>query len=822
MDSRIDKVLRDAVSLAMKDRVNLNFEYVVLSLIDNEYEKMSEVFEDYIDLSELYDYLEDMEEVKAKELFITKEEFSKVFVLSNIINIMHQIHDVNDDNELLLLLKEQNKKMQKGNTEFTIENLIKALLFASKGLNSYLQEIGLDKVIFLDDVEIGSYKDLENIMKEPFSDLEDSEEIEVGLNILKLRNDESSKKSERSLKEINPISTAKPIKRFSTKDLKEENSKEKLNDRWKKGLITDLREEVKSSTNKLIGRNAEIDDTIRVLCRKTKNNPIHIGEPGVGKTAIIYELARMINEGKVSNKLKDCKIYSLTMGDLLAGARFRGDVEEKLKTVIENIEKEDNCILYIDEIHTIVGAGGNSDENTNDVSNILKPYLAKENKKCKIVGSTTFNEYKRYIQKDGALSRRFQPVIIKEPSKEDTYEIIKGIAKSYEDFHKVKYTEEALKAIVDLSIKYMNDKFLPDKAIDLLDEAGATISKDTTEKVKRAKKITELDIEKLVAKKCNIPEERIGKKEGDALSKLEEKLSKRVFGQDEAIKAIVKKIKLKKAGLIEDNKPIGSFLLVGPTGVGKTEVAKALADNLGVDLIKYDMSEYMEQHSVSKLIGSPAGYVGYDDGAKLVDDIRKHPSCVLLLDEIEKAHAKVFDILLQVLDDAVLTDNKGFKADFKNVIILMTSNAGASNINGNNGSFGFSNLNEKENEHNIIIDKVQSAVKETFRPEFLNRLSQIVVFNSMDEDMAKRIIDKELKNFNEMLKNRNVNVTCTDTLKKYILENGVSKEYGAREIKRVIDVEVKDLLVDELLFGALKKGGKCTIDFADKLLLTVK
>lgn len=557
--------------------------------------------------------------------------------------------------------------------------------------------------------------------------------------------------------------------------------------------------------NPLIGREDELERTIQILCRKEKNNPIHLGEPGVGKTAITYGLAQRINRGEVPEPLKGAKIYALDLGSLLAGTQYRGELEKRLKSLLEDISKEEKPIIYIDEIHNMAGAGAVG-ESSFDTSNMLKPYLASG--RVRFIGATTYEEYKKYFEKNKSLVRRFQNVEIPEPSVEETVAILNGLKKKYEKYHGVKYGKGVLEYAVRMSQKYINERFLPDKAIDLMDEAGAyrrihpldqktqTVGKDI--------------INEILTKICRVPVEAAKQETGDAkaLSTLEKRLKSKVFGQDEAISQVVNAIKFSKAGLQEDHKPLSSFLFVGPTGVGKTEIAKVLSQELGVSLVRFDMSEYTEKHTVAKLIGSPAGYVGYEEGGLLTESIRKNPSSVLLLDEIEKAHPDIFNVLLQVMDYATLTDNQGRKADFRNVIIIMTSNAGASRLG--KMSLGFSNVD-------TTGDVISEEVKRVFQPEFRNRLNKIVVFHSMDDRMGELIAGKKLGELAAMLSQKKVTLTWTEEASKLLKEKGTSREFGAREMDRIIQNQIKPLLVDELLFGKLKRGGKVRLDVKEGL-----
>ena len=570
--------------------------------------------------------------------------------------------------------------------------------------------------------------------------------------------------------------------------------------------LTNVNELVKHNTEPLVGREDIIQRTIQILCRKQKNNPIHIGEPGVGKTAITMGLARKINEGEVPANLKDAEIFELDLGATLAGTQYRGDFEKRIKKILDQLKNKTNPIVYIDEIHNIVGTGALG-AGSLDASNLLKPYLTQG--KIKFIGATTYEEYKKYLEKDKGLVRRFQTIEVKEPTVDETIEILKGIKPHYEAFHHVAYTEEAVEAAARLSHQYINDKYLPDKAIDLLDEAGAYYHANNIE-VGKSKHNAVIDlsiIEATLSRICHIPKQEVEKDEIKVLKNLEKSLKQQVFGQDEAAEKIVKSIKLSRAGLSDANKPVASLLFVGPTGVGKTELAKTLSKELGVKLIRFDMSEYTEKHTASKLIGSPPGYVGYEEGGLLTDAIRKTPYSILLLDEIEKAHQDIYNILLQVMDYATLTDNQGRKADFRNVILIMTSNAGASQIGKKLVGFG---------ERTIDHQAIDEAVKKTFTPEFRNRLTKIIEFNHVDDKMAVQITKKQLEAFKEQLKERNVEINFTRKVVNHISKKGVSNEYGAREIARIIEGDIKPLLVDEILFGKLKKGGTCEIDVKDE------
>lgn len=565
-------------------------------------------------------------------------------------------------------------------------------------------------------------------------------------------------------------------------------------------FTTELTEKAKKGEiEPLIGRQSVLERTIQVLCRRFKNNPIHVGEPGVGKTAITEGLAQMIADGNVPKPLKNAKVYALDMGSLLAGTKFRGDFEERMKRVLNTLLKEENAILFIDEIHTVVGAGAVSG-GTMDASNILKPVLTGGKLKC--IGSTTYEEYKKHFDKDRALSRRFQKIEIPEPTIEETIEILKGLKTKYENFHQVKYTDAAIHTAAELSAKYINDRHLPDKAIDVLDEAGAysRVYGDTAEGKKT--QITPKQIEKIVSQMAKIPEKTVSVSEVKKLQFLEKELKNQIFGQDQPIERVVAAIKTSRAGFRDPNKPIASFLFVGPTGVGKTELAKQLANCMGVPLIRFDMSEYEEKHTISRLIGAPPGYVGYEEGGLLTEAVRKTPYSVLLLDEIEKAHQDIFNILLQVMDYATLTDNNGKKADFRNVILILTSNAGAREIGKSNVGFG---------EQIIKSDIMKTAVDKIFAPEFRNRLDSVVFFNHLNLEMTSLIVKKALKDFQEQLLKKKVHLEVPEEVIQWLSEKSYSPVFGAREVSRLVQEKVKNFFVEEILFGKLSKGGKAIL-----------
>ena len=567
------------------------------------------------------------------------------------------------------------------------------------------------------------------------------------------------------------------------------------------------KEALEGRIDPLIGRSAEIERVVQILARRSKNNPLLVGESGVGKTAIAEGLAKLITENKVPDLIKDSVIYSLDMGALLAGTKYRGDFEERLKAVLKELEEDQSAILFIDEIHTIIGAGATSG-GVMDASNLLKPALAKRG--LQFVGSTTYKEFRGIFEKDRALSRRFQKVEVIEPSIDETFNILKGLKERFEEHHDIKYTEGSLKAAASLSSKHINDRFLPDKAIDVVDEAGAR--QKLVPASKRKKTINELDIEKIVASIARIPEKTVSSSDKKSLEKLEENLKRVIFGQDEAVEKLSSAIKLARAGLRVDEKPVGSFLFSGPTGVGKTEVSKQLALIMGIEFVRFDMSEYMERHTVSRLIGAPPGYVGYDQGGLLTESVNKHPHSVILLDEIEKAHPEVFNILLQVMDHGTLTDNNGRKADFRNTIVIMTTNTGAQDMS--RASMGF-----QSQDHSTDATEM---IKKTFSPEFRNRLDGIIQFNPLPTEVIRTVVDKFLVELQVQLDAQKVQLEVSDEARDWLLENGYDKNMGARPMQRLIQDTIKTILAEEILFGKLAKSGGVASVTLEKDELNVK
>jgi ATP-dependent Clp protease ATP-binding subunit ClpA len=554
----------------------------------------------------------------------------------------------------------------------------------------------------------------------------------------------------------------------------------------------------KGEIDPIVGRTAEIERTIQVLCRRKKNNPLYVGEPGVGKTALAEGLALKISEGDVPEVLKDAKVFALDMGAVLAGTRYRGDFEQRFKSIIGELKKQPNAILFIDEIHTIVGAGS-VQGGSMDASNILKPALAAGELRC--IGSTTYSEYKAAFDRDRALARRFQKIDIGEPTIDETFQILKGLKKFYEQHHGVRYSNEALKTAAELAGKYINDRFLPDKAIDVIDEVGASVKLMPANR--RPKKVSVQMVENTIARMARIPPKTVVANEKARLKSLRSDIKKVIFGQDEAIDSIVDAIQISRAGLGHETKPVGSFLFSGPTGVGKTEVSKQLAEILGIEFIRFDMSEYAEPHTVSRLIGAPPGYVGFDQGGLLTDAIMRTPHAVLVLDEIEKAHPNLFNLLLQVMDSATLTDNNGKKADFRNVILIMTTNAGARELS--SGGVGFRNSSDTKGNAKGVIER-------TFTPEFRNRLDAWVPFRALDVDVIKLIVDKFINELNGQLAEKRVLVRLSEAARIWLAKNGFDARYGARPMARLIHQKIKQPLAHEILFGKLSSGGSVIIE----------
>ncbi len=725
-------------------------------------------------------------------------------------------------NQLNSIFKEAVRFAKRHRHEYlTVEHVFLALLNNREG-EAILKEAGADiitlKKKLIQHLE-STLKPLpENVVREPFETVALSRVIEnmirhiqsaekkeatVG-DLLAALFDEEHSYSVYLLKEqgISKLDILEIISHH--KEVIEHKSKKekKQEDSYLEKFTIDLLEEAREGKiDPVIGRDKEIERVMQILCRRKKNNPLLVGEPGVGKTAIAEGLALKIANDEVPDILQGSKLYSLDMGSLLAGTKYRGDFEKRLKGVIEELKSIPKAILFIDEIHTIVGAGA-TQGGSMDASNMLKPALASGAIRC--IGATTYSEFRNFLEKDRALSRRFAKVDVKEPDLETTFKILKGLKDKYEKHHKVKYQVSALKSAVELSDKYINDRQLPDKAIDLIDEVGASFWL----RKKRRSVVTVNDIEDVLAKMVGLPPQRVTSDDLEILQNLESRLKRSVLGQDEAVDTIAMAIKRSRAGLNPPDKPIGSFLFVGPTGVGKTELAKELARVLGVHFERFDMSEYMEKHAVSRLIGAPPGYVGYEEGGLLTEAIRKHPYTVLLLDEIEKAHPDLINILLQVMDNATLTDNNGNVADFKHVILIMTSNVGATEAN----VMGF----KKES-----VSKFDEALKYHFTPEFRNRLDAIVRFKPLTIDIVEGIVDKFIKELNEQLDNKGIFLTLSKEAKRYLAQKGYSPELGARPLARVISEEIKTPLTNEILFGSLKEGGRVevvlkngTLDFA--------
>ena len=591
-------------------------------------------------------------------------------------------------------------------------------------------------------------------------------------------------------------------KLFKPADMKTKRQKKK--DPLENFTTNLLQKALDKKIDPLIGRTDELDRVMQILCRRRKNNPILVGDPGVGKTAIAEGLALKINDKDVPDLLENCELFSLDMGSLLAGTKYRGDFEQRLKDVINALESKENALLVIDEIHTVVGAGATT-SGSMDASNILKPALSSGDIKC--IGTTTYEEYKNHFEKDRAFSRRFEKVEVAEPTLDEATQILTGLKPLYEEHHRLTYPAATIEAAAYLSDKYINDRCLPDKAIDVIDETGAYLRL----KGKGHRKVVSAkDIETIVAKIAKVPVTSVTSTDKTNLGSLPKRLFKVIFGQNDAIQTLTTSIKRSRAGLAAPDRPIGSFLFMGPTGVGKTEVAKQLAVHLGIEFLRFDMSEYMEKHSISRLIGAPPGYVGFDQGGILTDNIRKHPHCVLLLDEIEKAHMDLYNILLQVMDYATLTDNNGKSADFRNVIIIMTSNAGAREMSANSIGFGSQVANSDS--------KGLKAVEQTFSPEFRNRLDGIVQFNHLSPKVMEMIVDKNMKELKSMLKDKNITLRYSEKVRSFLANEGYDPKFGARPLARIIQTTIKDKLTDEILFGKLEKGGKISISLRNNKL----
>ena len=595
------------------------------------------------------------------------------------------------------------------------------------------------------------------------------------------------------------ISHGKDDEEFEEESLTEDKNKKSRDSSALEAFTLNLNQEaIEGKIDPLVGRKAEVERVIQILARRNKNNPLLVGESGVGKTAIAEGIAKLIVENKVPELVKDSTIYSLDMGALLAGTKYRGDFEKRLKLVLKELEEKGNSILFIDEIHTVIGAGATSG-GVMDASNLLKPALSKNT--LRFVGSTTYKEFRGIFEKDRALSRRFQKIEVLEPTVDETIKILKGLKSRFEKHHNIKYTENSLKAAAELSSRYINDRYLPDKAIDVIDEAGA--KQQLLPKSKRKKTISEIDVEKIVASIARVPEKTVSSSDKVSLEKLEENLKRVIFGQDQAISSLAASIKLSRAGLGLVEKPVGSFLFSGPTGVGKTEVSKQLALIMGIEFIRFDMSEYMERHTVSRLIGAPPGYVGYDQGGLLTESVTKHPHSVILLDEMEKAHPEVFNILLQVMDHGTLTDNNGRKADFRNVVLVMTTNAGAHDMS--RASMGFNAQDHTSDGAEII--------KKTFSPEFRNRLDAMITFNPLSIEVIKTVVDKFLVELQAQLDEKKVQLEVSEKARDWIADKGYDKTMGARPMQRLIQENIKKPLAEEILFGQFSsKGGVVYVD----------
>nr|WP_281951373.1 ATP-dependent Clp protease ATP-binding subunit ClpA [Nitrosophilus kaiyonis] len=715
-------------------------------------------------------------------------------------------------NELNTIFKEAVKLAKQNRHEYlTVEHIFLALLSNKEG-QRILKNVGANIEILKEKLEEHLKNTLKplpaDVVREPFETVALSRVIEnmirhiqsaekkeatVGDLLAAIFDEEHSYSvyllKEQGIKKVDILEAiSHPVHEGEVVEQEEEEEETYLG-KFTQNLVKEAK---KGKIDPVIGRDKEIERVLQILCRRKKNNPLLVGEPGVGKTAIAEGIAIKIANNEIPDVLRGATLYSLDMGSLLAGTKYRGDFEKRLKGVLEELKQKKNSIVFIDEIHTLVGAGA-TQGGSMDASNLLKPALASGAIKC--IGATTYSEFRNFLEKDRALSRRFAKVDVKEPDLETSFKILKGLKEKYEKHHNVRYTINALRSAVELSDKYINDRQLPDKAIDLIDEVGASFHL----RKKKRSVVTSNDIEDVIARMLNLPPARVTKDDIEILENLEERLQKGVLGQKEAIDRISMAIKRSRAGLNPPNKPIGSFLFVGPTGVGKTELARELARTLGVHFERFDMSEYMEKHAVSRLIGAPPGYVGYEEGGLLTETIRKHPHTVLLLDEIEKAHPDLINILLQVMDNATLTDNYGNVADFKHVILIMTSNVGATEAN----VMGF----KKES-----VSKFDEALKQFFTPEFRNRLDAIIRFKPLSLDIVEGIVDKFINELNEQLESKNIVIKLTKRAKKYLAQKGYSEELGARPLARLISDEIKTPLTNEILFGKLKHGGEVTID----------
>lgn len=713
-------------------------------------------------------------------------------------------YQVELSNQLLILLKALNDDIeaQEDEAPLTIPDVLENMFLLEDSYIKHVMDKYMNKGAFVFDETLTECyaEDIENFPPE-----DDGKTVELTINAAELNGIKPDEilgrlmsSAQRLMGNINKLSAgARP---------------QEQREPWE-SMVTCINTSYQSH-NPLIGREEEIERAMRVLCRKDKNNVIFIGEPGVGKTAIIYGLAKRIDEGNVPAWLQDKKIYALSMSTLIAGASYHGEFEKRITMVLEGAKRRGNSIIYIDEIHSISNTGGGN--NSMDAADILKPYL--ENGSLLFIGSTTYQDYNRTIAKNKAIARRFQQIDVKEPSVEETIQILEGLLPNYEEHHNIHYDKEAVRFAVEQSHRLISDRFLPDKAIDILDESGAylqqhpLLNKEGKPKAKRYQKVSKDTVSKILVEVCRINAKSLTESSNESLKTLSSRIKADIYGQDEAVNQVVHSVMMSKAGLTETEKPLASLLFVGPTGVGKTEVCKVLAKELGVELVRFDMSEYTERHAVAKLIGSPAGYVGYEDGGLLTDAIRKTPNCVLLLDEIEKAHSDIYNILLQVMDYAKLTDNRGNKVDFKNVILVMTSNAGAQYAE--QSSIGFGGGISKG-------EAMMSTVKKTFKPEFLNRLSGTVVFHDMDEKMASLILDKKISQLSDRLAEKSVTITVSAKAHDYLLKKGFTRQYGAREMDRVMQNELYPVLMEEILFGKLKKGGnaKVGLNKEDKIVI---